>query len=276
MSILAAVLLAGLCVASAAEERAEPEISMEWEDIPEPGPPNAWIGIGASLASDALVYGGEPFGAGLDLRWVPRQRGFVVRFTHRTWRSPSEGFESELGAQGVTEGVQNFWAGRMRLGMHYRFVTPGDNKARGGFQLGPTVLRTQHVGKKAQLYLEREHDLQWGPRWTFAAGPEFHMGVFGDDEAFQVTAFGRYHAPFAARLNEAKEGIILDGHLYDPVETIQREADMGALFGVRADPFYIQLELASRVYGPSRYDRVHQRLWWRGMLAGDLSVGVAL
>jgi hypothetical protein len=250
-------------------------VSMEWEELPETDPPNAWIGLGVSLGSDALVYGGAPVAAGLDFRWVLTDPDLVLGFTHRTWRSPSPEFESELAAQGVTEGVQNFWAGRMRLSVLYRFITPGSGKVRGGFQLGPSLLRTKHVGAQAQRYLKRQHDLQWGPRWTAAVGPEVHMGIFGEEERLQLTFFGRYHAPFAARHNQAQTGMVLDGHLYNPVELVQKEADIGGLLGLRADPFYVQLEVASRVFGPSEYDRVAERLWWRGMVASDLSLGVA-
>jgi hypothetical protein len=273
-------ILALLCAASPAwadETEALVPVAMDWEASPVPAPPHAWIGAGVSWASGAQSLGGQPWGAGLNFSWVTQTKSShdLIRFTHRTWRAPSQAVEERLMSRGVTEGVQSYWAGRMVLSGLTKLINVGKQTPHLGVQAGWRLQRTQHVGETTQRTLLREHDLYWGPQWTAHLGPELHVGYFKAEETLRLTAFGRYAVPLYAKLNSRGEGIIINSKLWDPVQTVAPEAEVGLSVGGRLDPYFIDLSLGTRTSGPSALDEARGHRGWQSIGAADLSVSKA-
>ena len=228
-------------------------ISMDWEGTPVRPPPHAWVGLGVAWSTEAQTQAGVPWGAGLDFTWVTltSEGHHTLQFTQRTWRAPTQAVEDRLKRKGVSEGVQGFWSGRMVLSGLHKVVNATQQTSHYGAQLGWRLQRTQHVGETTQKALLRDHDLYWGPQWTAHLGPELHVGFYGGEETLQMTAYGRVMMPLYAQLNSKGEGIVLDGKMWDPVQTVAPEAETGVALSGRMDPYFVRLSTGLRSLGSS-------------------------
>lgn len=274
-------ILALLCVAQPAwaeeDEAVLGPVSMDWEGTPVAPPPHAWVGAGLAWATQAQTHGGPTSGAGVDFIWVNRGQTSkrTLRFTHRTWRAPTDAVEQRLKGRGVTEGVQSYWAGRMTLSERTKLVNVGKQAPHFGLELGWHLQRTQHVGETTQKYLLREHNLYWGPQWTAHLGPELQLGYYKSEDALYITAYGRLHAPLFAELSDKGEGIVIKGKMWDPVQTVAPEAEAGLSMGGRLDPYFITLSIGGRTLGPSEVDTSRGQTSWQTMGTVDLAVSKA-
>ncbi len=275
--VFALLLVAAPAAAEEGAGRTLGPVTMEWEQDPVDPPPRAWIGGGLTMSSDALTHGGAPWGAGVDFSWLTHTQTVhhVLRFSHRTWRAPTPAVEDRLRGRGVSEGVQSYWAGQMVLSSLTKFIRPHKQDRHLGMQGGWLLQRTQHVGMKTHRYLLREHNLSWGPLWAVHFGAQLHAGLYQGEENFRFTGYFKALDPVAARLNRRDEGIVLDGKLMDPIETVAPEAELGLSMGGRMDPYFLSLNVGMRMIGTSVVELGSGQEGWARMLVGDLSVSKA-
>ena len=121
-------------------------VSMDWEGTPVAPPPTSWLGAGFVWGTEAQTLGGPQMGLGFDFTWVTQAQSshHVLRFTHRTWRAPTESVENRLMSKGVTEGVQSYWAGRMSLSGLSKLVNVGKQAPHFGLQAGWRLPRRRY------------------------------------------------------------------------------------------------------------------------------------
>jgi hypothetical protein len=250
---------------------------MEWEKAPVAPPPRAWLGLGINWGTQAQTHGGVPGGAGLDFSWLAHGKvvSHTLRLTHRTWRAPTQSTEHRLAGHGVKEGVQSYWSGRMVVSSLTKFVRPHKQESHFGMQGGWLLQRTQHVGPKTQKYLIREHNLYWGPLSAVHFGAQLHAGLYRGEEELHMTGFFKALDPIAARLNPRGEGMVINGKMRDPIETVAPELEAGLSLGRRLDPYLVSLDVGTRIFGPSRMVMGSPEASWRTLFVADVALSKA-
>ena len=102
------------------------------------------------------------------------------------------------------------------------------------------------------------------------------MPVMADiKEALQVLGYGRALLPLYAQLNDKGEGIVLNGKMWDPVQTVAPEFEAGVSLSGRMDPYFISMSAGMRSIGPSTRDSAQGRSDWQSSGTVDLAVSKA-
>ena len=81
--------------------------------------------------------------------------------------------------------------------------------------------------------------------------------------------------PLYAQLNSKGEGIVLDGKMWDPVQTVAPEAEAGVALSGRMDPYFVRMSTGLRSLGSSVRESSGGASGWQHAGTVDLAVSQA-